>query len=106
MDFDDLAQDCGNSIANALELPQPCTRPSIYVSGVTSCLLFLVLPSSVLFCSSICSNYSWLSQAIGSCCNPLLPSIVITITIIIIVTIIGHDTYQPTIITNKNISIL
>ena len=27
---DYLAQDCGNSIANALELPQSCVKPSIY----------------------------------------------------------------------------
>ena len=26
---DGLAQDCGNSIANALELPQSCAKPSI-----------------------------------------------------------------------------
>ena len=29
-DDDGLAQDCGNSIANALELPQSCTKASIY----------------------------------------------------------------------------
>ena len=28
--IDDLVQDCSNSIANPLELPQPCTRPSTY----------------------------------------------------------------------------
>ena len=27
--FDDLAQDCSNSIANALELLQSCTKPSV-----------------------------------------------------------------------------
>ena len=27
LQIDGLAQDCGNSIANALELPQPCTKP-------------------------------------------------------------------------------
>ena len=27
--FDGLAQDCGNSIANAMELPQSCAKPSI-----------------------------------------------------------------------------
>ena len=27
-DFDGLVQDCGNSIANALELPQSCAKPS------------------------------------------------------------------------------
>ena len=31
-DFDGLAQDCSNSIANALELLQSWTKPSIYVS--------------------------------------------------------------------------
>ena len=25
--FDGLVQDCSNSIANALELQQPCTKP-------------------------------------------------------------------------------
>ena len=30
--IDDLVQDCSNSIANALELLQSCTKPSIYVS--------------------------------------------------------------------------
>ena len=28
--IDGLVQDCGNSIANALELLQSCTKPSIY----------------------------------------------------------------------------
>ena len=28
--FDGLVQGCGNSSANALELPQSCTKPSIY----------------------------------------------------------------------------
>ena len=28
--FDGLVQDCGNSIANALELLQSCTKPSIW----------------------------------------------------------------------------
>ena len=28
--IDGLAQDCGNSSALALELPQSCTKPSIY----------------------------------------------------------------------------
>ena len=28
--IDGLAQDCSNSIANALELPQSCTKPSKY----------------------------------------------------------------------------
>ena len=27
--MDGLVQDCGNSIAEAMELPQPCTKPSI-----------------------------------------------------------------------------
>ena len=27
--FDDLAQDCSNYIANALELPQFCAKPAI-----------------------------------------------------------------------------
>ena len=27
--IDGFVQDCGNSIANALELPKPCTKPSI-----------------------------------------------------------------------------
>ena len=27
--IDDLVQDCSNSIANALELLQPCTKPSM-----------------------------------------------------------------------------
>ena len=29
-DFDGLKQDCSNSIANALELLQSCTKPSIW----------------------------------------------------------------------------
>ena len=29
-DIDGLVQDCSNSIANALELLQSCTKPSIY----------------------------------------------------------------------------
>ena len=28
-DIDGLVQDCSNSIANALELLQPCTKPSM-----------------------------------------------------------------------------
>ena len=28
--FDGLVQDCSNSISNALELLQSCTKPSIY----------------------------------------------------------------------------
>ena len=28
LSVDGLAQDCGNSTANALELPQSCTKPS------------------------------------------------------------------------------
>ena len=27
--IDGLEQDCGNSIVNALELPQPCNKPLI-----------------------------------------------------------------------------
>ena len=27
--IDGLVHDCGNSIANAMELPQSCTKPSI-----------------------------------------------------------------------------
>ena len=30
-DIDGLVQDCGNSIANAMELLQSCTKPSICV---------------------------------------------------------------------------
>ena len=30
--IDGLVQDCNNSIANALELLQSCTKPSIYAS--------------------------------------------------------------------------
>ena len=30
--IDGLVQDCSNSIANALELLQSCTKPSIYSS--------------------------------------------------------------------------
>ena len=30
LDIDGLVQDCSNSIANALELLQSCTKPSIY----------------------------------------------------------------------------
>ena len=29
-DIDGLEQNCSNIIANALELPQSCTKPSIY----------------------------------------------------------------------------
>ena len=32
MHIDGLVQDCSNSIANALELLQSCTKPSIYAS--------------------------------------------------------------------------
>ena len=32
-DIDGLVQDCSNSIANALELLQSCTKPSIYASS-------------------------------------------------------------------------
>ena len=34
--IDGLAQDCSNSIANALELLQSCTKPSIclYIAGL------------------------------------------------------------------------
>ena len=32
--FDGLVQDCSNSIANALELLQSCTKPSIYAFKV------------------------------------------------------------------------
>ena len=28
--FDDLVQDCGNSSADALELPQSCNKPSFW----------------------------------------------------------------------------
>ena len=28
--MDGLMQDCGNSIASALELPQSCNKPSMY----------------------------------------------------------------------------
>ena len=33
--FDGLVQNCSNSIANALELPQSCTKPSIFVMKFT-----------------------------------------------------------------------
>ena len=33
VDIDDLMQDCSNSIANALELLESCTKPSIYISS-------------------------------------------------------------------------
>ena len=35
--FDGLAQDCGNSIANAIELPQSCAKPMIYASFIHTC---------------------------------------------------------------------
>ena len=34
-DMDGLALDCGNSSANALELPQSCTKPSICNSNAS-----------------------------------------------------------------------
>ena len=42
--FDGLVQDCSNSIANALELLQPCTKPSIYQTLSQLCVS--PLPSS------------------------------------------------------------
>ena len=39
--IDSLAQDCSNSIANALELPQSCARPSIY--PVMMCLIYTLV---------------------------------------------------------------
>ena len=32
--IDGLVQDCGNSIANALELPQSCSKPSIWTPRI------------------------------------------------------------------------
>ena len=37
--IDGLVQDCSNSIANALELLQSCTKPLIYVN-ISSCIMF------------------------------------------------------------------
>ena len=34
--FDGLVQDCSNSIANALELLQSCSKPSIYITKYDS----------------------------------------------------------------------
>ena len=38
--MDGLAQDCSNSIANALELLQSCSKPSIYGSFKVSTVLY------------------------------------------------------------------
>ena len=38
--FDGLAQDCSKSSELAIELLQPCTKPSIYFSGFFSYLIF------------------------------------------------------------------
>ena len=55
-----LAQGCGNSSANALELPQPFARPSIFPEIITvpSVLCFLFLPCCCL-CLLSCES-SWL----------------------------------------------
>ena len=37
--IDGLVQDCSNSIANALELLQSCTKPSIYSPNIMDALL-------------------------------------------------------------------
>ena len=37
-DIDGLKQNCGNSIANALELPQICIKPSIWVITKIQCI--------------------------------------------------------------------
>ena len=39
--IDGLVQDCSNSIANALELLQSCTKPSIYDFCLHGCFLFV-----------------------------------------------------------------
>ena len=36
--MDSLAQDCSNSIANAMELLQPCIKPSIYCNKYSAIL--------------------------------------------------------------------
>ena len=48
-DIDGLVQDCSNYIANALELLQSCTKPSIYqlVSRLTSYMDGLVQDCSI-----------------------------------------------------------
>ena len=42
--FDDLAQDCSNSIANALQLLQSCAKPLMYLSWIQSVIHVLRLP--------------------------------------------------------------
>ena len=50
--FDGFMQDCSNSIANALELLQSCTKPSIWIfiyisnlAGVSAAQLMRKLPN-------------------------------------------------------------
>ena len=44
---DGLVQDCGNSIANTLELPQSCTKPSMLSWDYTVLWAFMMAPLRV-----------------------------------------------------------
>ena len=45
-----LVQDCSNSIANALELLQSCTKPSIYCVGVELDNHMMISSNRNIFC--------------------------------------------------------
>ena len=49
--FDGLVQNCSNSIANVLELPQSCTKPSIFVMKFTPVHVVMISVCINLFTS-------------------------------------------------------
>ena len=46
--IDGLVQDCSNAIANALELPQSCSKPPIYMNCTTQIAVVWLLLSAFI----------------------------------------------------------
>ena len=63
-----LVQDCSNSSALAMELPQSCTKPAIYVDILYCCLIQSIHVNSLVHIYSLCTvkcMYSCDSQWMG-----------------------------------------
>ena len=70
--IDGLVQDCGISVANALEIPLSCTKPSICLSCAQRCM-YLILEATFLSNDAWCWNARQIPKPPSSR-KPLPPS--------------------------------
>ena len=61
--IDGLVQDCGNSSASAMELPQSCTKPYIYVYTYTDAYTHIYIYGLVQDCGNSIADALELPQS-------------------------------------------